>query len=161
MYCGRGGGSLPLRLAFKPVIEFNSSKPFNVEVTVSGLFFGFTRSLFVLAFIALSLGCATKVKTLEGAHLSQADSRTTGFLFIYKFEAEDQVVGQDGCTVVFKNIETGAKLQLDVKYGKEFLLAETPPGVYVAHDFECGRYNWMSPIKAGLNSVFCQGRFLP
>jgi hypothetical protein len=138
--CGRA--LLLLRLAFNPVIEFNSSQPFDVEVAMCGLCFGFTRSLFVLAFVSLFLGCATKVKTLEGAHLSQADSRTTGFLFIYKFEAEDQVVGQDGCTVVFKNVETGTKLQLDVKYGKEFLLAEAPPGVYVAHDFECGRYNW-------------------
>jgi hypothetical protein len=91
---------------------------------------------------ALFLGCATKVKTTDAANLGTVQPLTTGFLLAYKFQAEDQIVGQDGCTVILKSASDGSKIEVDVKYGKSFILAETKPGIYYFHDFQCGRYRW-------------------
>lgn len=98
-------------------------------------------SLVSFLFVLVS-GCVTKVKTTNTENLAQIQPEATGFLLAYDFQVEDQMVGQDGCTAVFKNVSEHDKIQIDLKYGKEFVLAETKPGIYYLHDFYCGRYHW-------------------
>ncbi len=99
------------------------------------------KALLVLPFLAL-MSCSTQVKTTDLTILPRLHPQATGFVFSYKFRAEDQIVGQDGCAVVFKNISDNEKIELKVSYGKEFLYVEAKPGIYALHDFSCGRYNW-------------------
>lgn len=99
-------------------------------------------SFFTLSLVILMTGCETKVKTTEAAKLATVIPESTGFLLSYKFEVEDQVVGQDGCLITFKRFEDKEKIQIEFKYGKEFVFAETKPGTYGLHNFTCGRYNW-------------------